>query len=157
MIWFDIKKLEKELIDENLSDKEGFNYLLANMILFSVAPYIAVDRYENSWLTFVEVVITIFITVIMLRTTYDINLKGSENKDYFKRFLGLSFVSGVRLVVYVVVAAIPVGIFMALAGKLVTVDRGTKDILMLAMQIAIAIVYYFMLTNSFRRVNGEVK
>ena len=47
MIWFDIKRLEKQMADGELSDKDGFNYLLANMIMFSLTPYLTGDRYQS--------------------------------------------------------------------------------------------------------------
>jgi hypothetical protein len=82
MIWFDIKQLEKELVEGNLSDKEGFNYLLANMILFSLEPYFAGDHYHNYWLTSIQFVVDIFITVILVRATFDINTNGDNKTNH---------------------------------------------------------------------------
>ena len=154
MIWFDIKQLEKQFVDGDISDKEGFNYLLANMVMFSLTPYLAGDRYQNYWLTFIQFVVDIFITVILIRATFDINTTG-DNRDYFKRFLGLSFVTAIRLIVYIIIFLIPTTIIMYFVEKSGTVDKNSKNIFMLLLSIATAIVYYFMLTNSFRRVNEK--
>lgn len=154
MIWLNIKALEKQLVDGVLSEREGFNYLLANMILFSVIPYLVGDRSDNYWLIFIQFVVDIFITVILVRATFYINNSG-DNRDYFKRFLGLSFVTTVRLFIYLLIVLLPLEIIMHFVGKAGVVDKNAKDIFWLLLEIATGIVYYFMLTGSFRRVNEK--
>jgi uncharacterized membrane protein HdeD (DUF308 family) len=154
MIWYDIKELEKQLVDGSLSEKEGFNYLLANMILFSVIPYLVGDRSDNYWLTLIQFVVDIFITVILVRATFDINNNG-DNQDYFKRFLGLSFVTTVRLFIYLLIVLLILEIVMHFVDNAGVLDKNTKEIFWLLLEIATGIVYYFMLTNSFKRVNEK--
>jgi len=154
MIWFDIKQLEKELIAGNLSEKEGLNYLIANMILFSAIPYLASNRYQNPWLTFIQFAVDLLITVALVRATFRINTNG-DNNHYFKRFLGLSFVTTVRLVVYLLIALIPVEIIIRFVEKTNSIDKNVNDIFMLLLEIGTGITYYFMLTKSFRRINEK--
>ncbi len=152
MIWFDIKQLEKGFINGNLTDKEGFNYLLANMVLFSLTPYLVGDRSENNWLLSIQFVVDIFITIMSVITTYRINTTGND-KDYLKRFLGLSFVITIRLFVYILIVLLPAGLIMHYVNKSGATDKNTNDIFWFFVQIFIIIIYYFLLTNSFRRVN----
>jgi hypothetical protein len=154
MIWFDIKELEKQLVDGSLSERDGFNYLLANMILFSVIPYLAGDRSDDYWLTFIQFAVDIFITVILVRATFEINNNG-DSQDYFKRFLGLSFVTTVRLFIYLLIVLLPLEIIMHFVDNAGVLDKNAKDILWLMLEIVTGIVYYFMLTSSFRRVNEK--
>ncbi len=152
MIWFDIKELEQGLKNGDLSDKAIFNYLLANLIMFSIVPYISSNDYTTKWLTAIEIVVVIAITIIGTKRTFDINSAG-DNKDYFKRFLSLSFVTGIRLVVFVFIAAIPVGIIVYLVDKSIGENENVKDLFNLTLMAVVGIFYYFMLTNSFKRVS----
>jgi hypothetical protein len=154
MIWFDIRQLERELVDGTLSEKQGFNYLLANAILFSAMPYLAGDHYQNHWLTSIQIVVDVFITGIIVRATFDINTRG-DNKDYFKRFLSLSFVTTVRLFIYALIILIPPGVIMHFVERSVVVDKNVRDIFLLLLEIVMGIAFYFMLTSSFRRVNEK--
>jgi len=154
MIWFDIRQLEKKLVDGSLSDREGFNYLLANMLLFSITPYFVGERFQNYWLMIIQFVADIFITVLLVRATFDINKKG-DSRDYFKRFFGLSFVATVRLFVYLLLVLLPIEIINFFADKSGVIDKNAKEIFMLLLEITTLIVYYYMVTNSFRRVNEK--
>jgi hypothetical protein len=152
MIWFDIKELETGLKNGALSDKEIFNYLLANLILYSVVPYIGSNDYTTKWLIAIEIVIVIAITVIGTKKTFDINSAG-DNKDYFKRFLSLSFVTGIRLLVLVCVVAIPIGIIAYFVDKNLGASENARDLFDIALTAVSGVLYYFMLINSFKRVS----
>ena len=152
MIWFEIKELEQGLKNGDLSDKAILNYLLANLIMYSIVPYISSNDYTTKWLIAIEIVVAVAITVIGTKRTFDINCAG-DNKDYFKRFLSLSFVTGIRLVVFAFIAAIPVGIILYLVDKSIGENENVKDLFNLTMMAVVGIFYYFMLTNSFKRVS----
>ena len=155
MIWFDIKQLEKELAEGNLSDKEGYNYLLTTFILFTFPIYLTGEKFENQWFTFIQFVIDILFTIIFIRKTFEINTNG-DNKDYLKRFLGLSFVTCIRLIVYILIAAIPAGIIIYIVEKSGPIEKNNKDLLMFLINFPFGIVFYYMLINSFRRVNQRI-
>ena len=152
MIWFEIKELEQGLKNGDLSDKAILNYLLANLIMYSIVPYISSNDYTTKWLIAIEIVVLIAITVIGTKRTFDINCAG-DNKDYFKRFLSLSFVTGIRLVVFAFIAAIPVGIILYLVNKSIGENENVKDLFNLTLMAVVGIFYYLMLTNSFKRVS----
>jgi hypothetical protein len=152
MIWFDIKELELGLKNGDLSDKDIFNYLLANLIMYSIVPYLSSNDYTTKWLIAIEIVIAIVITVVGTKKTFDINAAG-DSKDYFKRFLSLSFVTGIRILVFVCIAAIPVGVIVYLVDQSISANENIKDFFNLALTAVAGILYYFMLTSSFRRVS----
>ena len=152
MIWFDIKELEQGLKNGDLSDKDIFKYLLANLIVFSIIQYIPSNDYTTKWLIAIEIVIVIVITVIGTKRTFDVNSAG-DSKDYFKRFLSLSFVTGVRLFIFFCIAAIPLGTIVYLVDKSIGTNENIKDLFDIALTAVAGILYYFMLTNSFKRVS----
>lgn len=154
MIWFDIKKLEKDLVNGEVSDKEGYNYLLVSMIAMTIVSYIGNEEYGNKWLLFIEAAIEIFLTVALLKLTFDLNSNG-DKKDYFKRFISLSFVSGVRLIVFALIVSIPIGIIMFFVNKNFKDDQDTQDIYNLFLTTFFGIAYYFIFTSSFRRVHPK--
>lgn len=155
MIWFDIKELEKGLVNGEVSDKEVYNYLLASLIVMTVTSYLGSGDYSNKWLTFIEAIVSIFITFIMVKATFDINNNG-DNRDYFKRFISLSFVSGIRLIAFALIAAIPIGIIMYFVKNSLGDNQNTKDIFNVFLVTIFGIAYYYILTNSFRRVNTKL-
>jgi hypothetical protein len=152
MIWFDIDELELKLKNGDLSDKDGFNYLLANLVLFSIVPYLDSGDYTIRWLIALEIVIGVAMTVIGTKMTFDINSAG-DSKDYLKRFLSLSFVTGIRLVVFVCIAAIPVGIVIYLLGDVIGATKNITDLFDTAVTVVAGLVYYFFLIKSFKRVS----
>lgn len=152
MIWFDIKELERGLKDGGLSDKYIFNYLLASLIMYSIVPYLSSYDYTTKWLLAIDIAIAVGVTVIGTKRTFDINSAG-DSKDFFKRFLSLSFVTGIRLLVFACIAAIPVGLIVLLVGKSISSNENIKDFFNIALTTVAGILYYFMLTSSFRRVS----
>lgn len=154
MIWFDIKELERGLKNGDVSDNMIFNYLLGSLILFSISPYLAGNDSSSNMLIIFEVILTIVITVVGTKRTYEINTAG-DRKDYLKRFLSLSFVTGIRLLVFVIIAAIPIGIIMGSLGINKFGNENAKGFFEVVLLSAISIFYYFMLTNSFKRVSQK--
>ena len=44
MIWFNIKKLEQGLAEEKISERHGFYYLLASIIISAIAGLSSKDK-----------------------------------------------------------------------------------------------------------------
>jgi hypothetical protein len=152
MIWFDIGELELRLKNGDLSDKDSFYYLLANLILFAIAPYIDSQDDTSKWVIALEIVIAIAMTVIGTKMTFDINSAG-DNNDYLKRFLSLSFVTSIRLLVFVCIAAIPVGTVIYFLGESIGASKNIANLFDIAFTVIAGLVYYVMLTRSFKRVS----
>jgi hypothetical protein len=153
MIWYDTKKLEKELVEGNISEKEVFNYLLTSALISVIVSYPSGRNYENKVLTAIELIIDILIIIITLKTTVKINING-DGKDYLKRYVSLSLVIFIRLAVFLI---IPIGIIVITSKILDTMNvltyKSIEDSIMFGLSIVAGIVYYFMLAKSFKRVN----
>jgi ABC-type nickel/cobalt efflux system permease component RcnA len=152
MTWFNIKEVERKLINDELTDKESFDYLLYTSVLFTFFTYVGVKEHTNDWLHFLEFIITLIITIVGIKATYTINAKGGQ-KDYLKRYTSLSFVAGIRLFVYAFLVAIPFGIIMAALNGNIEKNQTNDEIIKLVFVVIFGIVYYIQLTNSFKRVN----
>jgi hypothetical protein len=152
MIWFDSKELEKQLTDGTVDDKSGYHYLIGITLLFTIGGFGGID-YENYWLKSIYIAADVVLTIVTLRTTYNINTTGN-NKEYLKRYVALSFVVSIRLLVYLVLV-MAVGAFVTLAleqnGPL---NKDLKNIANLCLDFGAMVVFYFMLTASFWRVNA---
>lgn len=152
MVWFDIKELERGLRNGDVSDRMVFNYLLASLIITSLASYIADQDDRSVWFVVAEIGAMFTIVTIGTKATYDINSTG-DGRDYFRRYLSLSFVTGIRLVVFCVPAGIAVGIVVYFVNKVMPSNAFSKDLFTVMLVPAVGIWYYFMLANSFRRVS----
>jgi len=151
MNWFNLEDLENRLVENKVSDKEGFNYLLANLILFGLASYVASDSYNHRAFLLIEIILMIAITVGGLNLTFKANENGDGN-DYLKRFLSLYFVIGIRFVVFTFLLAIPVGIigYFIFGGEVT--DKTVHDLLNVGFLSGITIVFYYFLVRSFKKV-----
>ncbi|WP_026953742.1 hypothetical protein [Algoriphagus vanfongensis] len=155
MIWFDIQVLERNLRNGLVSDKEIFNYLLGNLVLYSIFPLLGSDDSSVFSIILFQVFVTIVITVIGSKKAFDVNESG-DNKDFFKRFLALSFVTGIRLFIFCLLIAIPAGITLGILGINPNASPYSEGLFDLILMVATGIFYYYMLINSFRRVSqGE--
>jgi len=152
MIWFDIKELERKLKIGDVSESAFFNYLLANLIIFSIFPYLSTNDYTIKWVIVIEIIIGVVVTVVGAKMTFDINSAG-DKKDYFGRFLSLSFVIGLRLFAFAIIIGIPIVIVFRLLDRNFDIDENLKDFLGLGLVAGIGIFYYFLLTNSFKKVS----
>lgn len=153
MIWFNTKKLEKQLIDRALSDKDSYYYLFTSFILFSLLPYLPDEDFIEAsyWFRVSLVIVDVGITAITIKETYKINQQG-DRQDYLKRFLSLSFVNSIRLAVYLA----PVFVVLELLDDYLndnTLHSYWPRARILFLTIVSSVIFYFMLTNSFKRVN----
>ncbi|MDR8389572.1 hypothetical protein NC796_00395 [Aliifodinibius sp. S!AR15-10] len=151
MNWFDLHDLENRLIESNVSDQEGFYYLLANVILFGIGSYGTGDSYNYNIFMYADMAIALCITIVGLNLTFKVNKKG-DNQDYFKRFMALYFVIGIRLVLFLVLCITPaiiLGYFM-LGGA--SSNKTVQDFVFLSLYTAVLIFFYYLLIQSFQRV-----
>ena len=149
MIWYNIRTLEKKLRQGDLSDGQTFNYIIAYVIILAFAST-STNRYKTDWLLYIDVIVTTIIAIIGLKKTFDINSTG-DNKDYFKRLISLSFVSGIILVSYLV----SVAIVFVIIDEIFKSKFYSLDLIRLSTNIIKEIVYYFILIKSFFRVNND--
>lgn len=156
MIWFDIKQLEKNLKTDAVSEKETFRYLFVLMLISTISSYVNNPEPPSQLTSWIELILEVILTVLTLKITYDINAKG-DNRDYVKRFMALTTVIMIRLIVFaVLVALVGLTIIKILENtKLVTVSS-LNNLFDLAMTFGLGVAYYFMLTQSFKRINSTI-
>lgn len=114
--------------------------------------YIGGGDSANNWFTAIEILVVIAVSVIGTKKTFDINSAG-DNIDYFKRYISLSCVAGVRFLVLVCVLAIPIAIIVFWEHENSDLNENTKDLFNIALMAVFGVIYYSMLINSFKRLN----
>jgi len=154
LIWFDIAELERRLKNSEISDKDVFIYLLIYVIIFVLYWFGGNNSWliqNNSLFIIIDMVMTIAIMIIGVTMTFNINSAG-DNKDYFKRFLSLSFVTALRLNVFLLIPAVSILIFFNFLDYGPGFSKNAMGISIIALNVIADILYFLMLTNSFKRV-----
>lgn len=156
MIWFRLRTLERILINENLSEKAGSNYLLVLIIFVLSIIYLpGFSGYSNEWYYLAEYLIILATLVFTCNTALSINNK-SAAKDFLKRLLSLSVVLGLRLGIFftllhllykIIMFIIPIDFFIFF-------ERFTTgDLPNLIFTTIIFLSFSFLLIRSFTRIN----
>lgn len=158
MIWFNIKKLEKRIKENEFSDKCAFKYFMAFAILHVILAYSGLN--EESYITLFEFLGIVGVTIWGTYSIFRINSSG-DGKDFFKRFFALSWVVIIRLYVYAIMIFIPLMIIYYLGvynsnSYFSGMVESKEDIIWMSYMIVFEIIYYLMLRNSFRRVSHKI-
>lgn len=157
MIWFNIKELERKIVENDFTDKEGFKYFLGHSILSVLATYVSTS--EN-FITFIALVLGVGITIWGAYSVFKANSTG-DGQDFFKRYFALSWVIGFRLFIFTVLIAIPlIAIYefvVLYSAQSIETETATlkEDLVVMILSSLLMLLYYFLLTNSFRRVSIE--
>jgi hypothetical protein len=154
MIWFDIKALENKITNNELSDKDGFYYLLAYFI-FTLITLSSVANKFNGWLMLCECAISVLITIWGLRTIYELNNE-IDGKDFFKRFFAINWVIGMRILIVI----IPLAFFFGILCGIIAVKNNIElhepnpqwGILSLTFKAFFTLICYLLIINSFKRL-----
>ena len=153
MTWTDIKQLEKSLIEETLSEKDVFYYLLTSSLITAIVPYLSDSNSDNKILAFIELLFGVGFTIILLRATFNINNIG-DKKDYLKRFISLSLVSFIRLFLFALGPIILMTVILKVIESMDLIKYDDiRQVFLFSVTIFMSVAYYVMLTNSFKRVN----
>ncbi len=154
MIWFKIKELEKLLTEGKLSDKLEFQYLLTSLIIITAANYLSDE--DPLWALWVHLLISLGAIIWGVRKSFEIN-QGGDNRDYLKRFISLTFVAGMRIVVFVLFVSFLIVVSKLILGALgVSIDLSSflKEVLEVVAFFIFTGLYYNILLSSFKRVNS---
>lgn len=149
-----VKKLEKKLITDDFSDKTGYVYLVG--LLLMVTFLMKFPGMHSGDQTF-GLMLNLVICGLGVGRTLEINKK-TGNEDYLKKFMSLSFITGIRLsaglLVFTLVLKalkyfseliIPGFIEGPILGGMPKIFIGT----------AASVIFFIMLIHSFKRVNAE--
>lgn len=156
MIFFNLKALEKKLIDNHLSDKDAFNYFLILTIITSLSIYILNDKVGNYQLLFFDILFSISLTYLGLKKCFNVNSTG-DNQDFYKRLFSLSFVIVFRLIGWTLLLLIPyILILMCLGLEIDSKDVLLLDVIDFLFDKVLQIMYYIMLYKSLYRVSRQI-
>lgn len=150
MNWFNLKDLEKRLQNNEVSEREGFKYLLVIFILFILSSY--GDNTSYSLLIFgvSDLVLTSSVTIAGIWLTFKTN-QSYDNQHYFIRFFSLYFVLGIRLAVFLLIL-IPVFLLLNKVFGPLPENGVAEDAFFLTFITSFNILFYYLLVKSFQRV-----
>jgi len=145
MIWFTINDLEQKISSNQLSEKDGFNYLLASTIYgFIYMLYATMSTF--TYLTLIDTGIAIVITLIYFPIIYKINAS-IDNKDFIKRFIAIGWIVRMKLLIYTL-------IFMFLFFHFFDSSSPslTQNVILSVFSITMNLLFYMLIINSFKRL-----
>ena len=153
MIWFDISKLEKKISKNELSEKDGLNYVLAFFILEALT--MGTDsQVENTWIKLLNCFLMVLITIWGLNKAYKANTE-IDGKDFFKRFFAISWVIGMRMLSVIMFIAFLLGailVIISLANDTYPGKNLYKDMTATIFMSLFEVIYYLLIINSIRKL-----
>lgn len=155
MIWFNIKELERKIIENEFSDEDGFKYFLASSIVGVLASS---SSSSENFITFITMMIGLGVTIWGSYSIFKANSSG-DGQDFFKRYFALSWVISFRLFIFILMLAIPSAIIFYFTSPdsfaAMELNYGTlkEDFIKMIIGAFILLIYYFLLMNSFKRVS----
>ena len=154
MIWFDIKALENKISNNELTEKEGFSYLLAYSILSLFALAFAANK-SGGLMMLAEFAISVLITIWGLRTIYEVNYE-IDGKDFLKRYFAITWVIGMRLFIVLIPLSIILGIFYGMFAVANNIDIHQPNpqwgIVGITFNAVFTLICYLLIIKSFRRL-----
>ena len=91
------KGLVNELAAGKVTEKEGFQYFLANTLLWTITLYYGIFIGANiSWIFLLELIIVLLITIVGLAKAFEAN-GGANGTNFIFRATCLSFPVGVKI------------------------------------------------------------
>ena len=155
MIWYNIKELENLLINGRLSDKTAFNYLFIHIIFLTLADYLPAGE-DPTWVVWVHLSISLIAVLWGVKKTYEINTTG-DNRDYFKRFISLSFVAAIRTLV-IGILFVFILVIVNLVAEHYIIPPGQfsvwEEIAQLIFYALLSVYYFYTLITAFQRINS---
>ena len=161
MIWFNIKKLEEDISNDNLSEKDGFNYVLAYVLAsFILSTILAVVRFNemSGGLRLLGTALYGIITIWGLKAIYKINLE-IDGKDIVKRFFAINWVIGMRVLVALLILALIGGIAMGI----LSTNRSNLEsnpmagYILVIFTSLVTIILYLLIMKSFRKLKPKTE
>lgn len=153
MIWFDIRKLEEKISKNELSEKDGFNYVLAFFIIKALT--MGTDsQVENAWIKLLNCFLIVLITIWGLNKAYKANTE-IDGKDFFKRFFAISWVIGIRMLSVIMFIAFLLGailVIISLASDTYLGKNPYKDMTTTIVIPLFEVIYYLLIINSIRKL-----
>lgn len=158
MIWLNLTALERKLANFMLSAQTAYSYLLTFLIILIIIFYLPRDSsFPFGWWDLAELLLVLLLSIIGLKKVFSTNQKG-DNREFLKRFISLSFVTGLRLLIAVMVIwlAYKIIMFIIPLDYFVPVERATNHpAIQMIVFPAVVGIFFYLLIKSFRRINSE--
>tara|TARA_B100002049_G_scaffold229843_1_gene206008 strand:+ start:169 stop:681 length:513 start_codon:yes stop_codon:yes gene_type:complete len=156
MIWLNLKKLERLLIQNKITESISYQYLLVFLVMLTLAStFPEKDDFSHYGWKVAFLILELLITIVGTYLVFQVNEKG-DNRDFLKRYFSLSFVNGLRLVL--------LAVFIRLVFKVImfvipldlwnTINDFFMDSGEFFFDIILSIVFYVLLLASFKKVNA---
>jgi hypothetical protein len=104
MIWFNLQTLENKIVNDQLTDKDGLKYFFAILIITAI-PFsvlnIKIIYHIDTLISFLILSIIVWGVI----ASYSVNKK-IDNKDFFNRFFAISWLVGIRIILFIVISII---------------------------------------------------
>lgn len=157
MIWLNLNALESKLAKYRIGTQTAFKYLVTYLIILIILIYLPRDSsFPFDWWDFTELLLVLLISVIGLKKIFVINHNG-DNREFLKRFISLSFVTGLRLIISIMVVwlAYKIIMFIIPLELFVPIERTMNHSAMKMILVPLlVIIFFYLLTRSFRRINS---
>jgi len=154
MIWLDIRKLEEKISKNELSDKDGFQYVLAFFIL-STLPVGISSQGEEPWIRVLKCLLLVAVNIWGVNAAYKANAE-VDGKDFFKRFFAIYWVIGMRVLLALLIFMF---IFVIIVAITALMNNGNdmgrnlfKELASMVVVVLVEIGYYSMIRDSIRRL-----
>ena len=150
MNWINLSDAENKLKENNFEDKEALKYLIALIIITSLASTKVV---EIEWLKNIYILFQIIISIWGTNKVFKLNKKGDGN-NFFKRYLVLSWIIGFRLLLISLFIILPFSLLNHIFfSHLQIINIQIKDIFYTVFGLLFSIIYYFQFFKSIKRVS----
>jgi hypothetical protein len=146
MIWFQTKEFEKKISNNQFSEKDGYNYLLATSIYGFVFAYYATIG-QSSYLTAFICVSHILITLVGFPALYKINKK-LDNKDFIQRYLAITWIIRMKILVLMIFSTL---ILLNIFGS-GWLGPSVEKLIIILISISFSLIYYGLAIRSFKRL-----
>jgi len=156
MIWFNLKKLERLLIQNKITEAISYQYLLVFLVLITLSANAPETDFSHYGWEISYIILELLITIVGTYLVFKVNSDG-DNRDFLKRYFSLSFVNGLRLVLFAVLIRLVFKIIMFVIplDLWYTInDFFGEDSGEFFFDIILSIVFYMLLMASFKRVNA---
>lgn len=105
MIWFNLKKLEKRISANSLTDNEGYKYFLASALLIGVLDLLNRNMGLN-YLIIINAIIALAFTIVNIVILYELN-SSMDDKDFLLRYIAVMWMVRLRaLLCYLILLAL---------------------------------------------------
>lgn len=150
MIFLNIKLLEEKLIKDELPLKHVFIYFLISSVLLILSTEInQAAEGVDTWSRTFELFLTIAIVVVFSIHFFNLCRSSGKEKRFLEFYFSLGFVVGLRLLVFMFLAIVPLTILLLI----VLPDWDISDPLFeLIFGTILNLMYFFLLMRSFHRV-----